>query len=50
MGKKNAIEYWKSNKDFELILVTENKEIYITTNLKNSFNVTDKSLTIININ
>lgn len=37
MGKDKAVEYWKANKDFELILITEDKEIYITPNLEESF-------------
>jgi hypothetical protein len=46
MGKEKAIEYWKENKDFELILITDDREIYITSDLKDSFSVTDESLVI----
>ena len=38
MGKDKALEYWRSyGKDFELILYTADKRLYITEGLKNSF-------------
>lgn len=49
MGKDKTIEFWKLNKNFELILITKDKNVYITSGLKNSFNITDRALTVINI-
>lgn len=39
MGKEKAVEYWKQHHNFEMILVTENKEIYITDGIKGKFNL-----------
>lgn len=39
MGKEKAVEYWKLHHNFEMILVTENKEIYITDGIKGKFNL-----------
>lgn len=50
MGKEKAIEYWKENKDFELILITDDREIYITSDLKDSFLTEDEKLSINIIN
>ena len=46
MGVDEAINYWKQNKDendaFEMILITDDKKIYITENLFDSFTLQDK--------
>lgn len=46
MGVDEAINYWKQNKDendaFEMILITDDKKIYITENLVDSFTLQDK--------
>ena len=46
MGVDEAINYWKQNKDendaFEMILITDDKKIYITENLVDSFILQDK--------
>lgn len=46
MGVDEAINYWKKNKDendaFEMILITDDKKIYITENLVDSFTLQDK--------
>lgn len=39
MGKEKAVEYWKLHHNFEMILVTEDKEIYITDGIKGKFNL-----------
>lgn len=39
MGKDKAAEYWKAHQNFDLIIVTENKEIYITDGIKGRFNL-----------
>ena len=41
MGKEKATDYWKQNPGFEMILITENGEIYITEELENSFSLDD---------
>lgn len=46
MGVDEAINYWKQSKDendvFEMILITDDKKIYITENLVDSFTLQDK--------
>lgn len=37
MGLDKASDYWKAHKDFEMILITENGEIYLTEGIENSF-------------
>ncbi|MBE5866791.1 MAG: FAD:protein FMN transferase [Lachnospiraceae bacterium] len=37
MGKKNAVEFWRSAGDFEMLLVTEGGELYITEGLQENF-------------
>lgn len=37
MGPDRAIEYWKKNPDFEMILLTEDREMYLTEGLANQF-------------
>jgi len=33
-GSKNAIDYWKNNRDFEMIIIKNNKELIYTSGLK----------------
>ena len=46
MGVDEAINYWKQSKDendvFEMILIADDKKIYITENLVDSFTLQDK--------
>lgn len=37
MGREKAATYWRENQDFEMILVTENREIYLTEGIKDKF-------------
>lgn len=48
-GRENAIEYWKQHRDFDFILITEDRELIYTTNLKDKIKIlTDfESVTII---
>lgn len=39
MGKEKAVDYWKQNPGFEMILITENGEVFITEALENSFSL-----------
>lgn len=36
-GKENALEYWKEYKNFDMIIVTDKKEILITEGIKDCF-------------
>lgn len=42
MGAEEAISYWKQNSDFEMILLTDKDEIYITEGLENRFTLQEK--------
>lgn len=42
LGKDKAIEFWKQNPDFDFILVTDKKEIYLTSRIKNKFSLSEK--------
>ena len=42
LGKEKAIEFWKQNPDFDFILVTDKKEIYLTSRIKNKFSLSEK--------
>ncbi|MDO4302159.1 MAG: FAD:protein FMN transferase [Clostridia bacterium] len=46
MGKDNAIQYWQKNKDFEMILITEDRGIYITSGLADGFTSNDEGLNV----
>lgn len=46
MGLDKASEYWRENKDFEAVLITDNNEIYVTSGLKDSF-FSDREYSII---
>ncbi len=37
MGKDRAIEYWRENKNFDVILITENDELLITEGIADKF-------------
>ena len=41
MGKDKAIEFWRSRRDFDLILVTDSREVLISEPLKESFSLQD---------
>lgn len=43
MGLEQAEEYWKTHEGFEMLLVTENDEIYLTEGLENSFTLNEYS-------
>ncbi len=42
MGKDKAIDFWKENGDFDMILITENNEIFITEKLFENFELLDE--------
>lgn len=46
MGMEKAIEYQKKYKDFEVVFITNENEIYITSGLQNNFK-SDRSFSII---
>ena len=37
MGLDGALDYWRAHGDFELILITEDREIYLTPGLEDTF-------------
>ena len=42
MGLENAVRYWRSRQEeqpFDMILVTEEKEVYVTEEIKDRFNL-----------
>lgn len=39
MGTENAIRFWKENRDFEMILITENQKFFYTSGLKDKIAV-----------
>lgn len=39
MGKEDAINFWKNNNDFKMILITKNKEVYASKSLENKITV-----------
>lgn len=39
MGADRAIEFWRENSEFEMILLTDTNEILLTEGLENSFTV-----------
>lgn len=41
MGKDTAINYWKQNLDYEMILIDQEEQIYITEGLKNNFSLAE---------
>lgn len=48
MGTDKAIEYWKSHKDFDMVLVSNDGTIYITENLQENFkNISNLTVEVI---
>lgn len=41
MGLEEATEYWKANSSFEMLLVTDENEIYLTEGIKDDFTLSD---------
>ncbi|MFR6291661.1 MAG: FAD:protein FMN transferase [Peptococcaceae bacterium] len=41
MGQEAALDYWRETGGFELILVTEDRHVYVTAGLENVFNLGD---------
>lgn len=39
MGKDAAVEHWRKNRDFEMIIVTDNGEITVTEGIQSSFSL-----------
>ena len=37
MGQEAAVNYWRENSDFEMILLTEDRKIYLTEGLTDKF-------------
>jgi thiamine biosynthesis lipoprotein len=49
MGTDKAIQYWKSSPNFGMVLVTNDKSIYITEDLEDTFqNLTTFNLEVLN--
>jgi thiamine biosynthesis lipoprotein len=49
LGTDKAIQYWESNPNFGMVLVTDDKSIYITQDLTDTFqNLTDYNLEVLN--
>ena len=47
-GFEKAVNYWKNNKDFDMILVTDRKNIFITEGIADTFeNVSEMSMEVI---
>lgn len=42
MGLEEAAEYWKENGGFEMLLVTDGNEIYLTEGIKNDFSLSEE--------
>ncbi len=48
MGEDKAVEFWRKNQDFDMILVTDSQEIIYTSGMENSFeNLTEMSAEVI---
>ena len=46
MGADDALDYWREAGDFDLILVTEEREVYITLRLENAFSLNGDGFTL----
>lgn len=42
MGKEKAIEYWYDKQNFEMLLLTRNDELYVTSVLEKQFKINDE--------
>lgn len=42
MGVEKAAEFWREYRDFEMVLITDNNEIYITEGLEDSFSLQEE--------
>jgi thiamine biosynthesis lipoprotein len=47
-GLEKGLEFAKTQKDIEAILITSNSEVYVTPGLKGSFRITDSSFKLMN--
>jgi len=43
LGQDKALKYWRNYKDFDMIIVTENNQIYCTSGLTEAFKLSDSS-------
>lgn len=47
MGKDKAVDFWRKNKsDFDIILIGNDSNIYVSKNIANDFNLLDKNFTL----
>jgi len=49
MGKDKAIEMWREENDFEMILVSQDREIFITEGVTAAFTLTDKTKKLVEV-
>ncbi|MGN1318456.1 MAG: hypothetical protein ACI4VF_05520 [Lachnospirales bacterium] len=49
MGYDKAINYWKQNNDFEMIIITQDKKIFITEGIEKNFSL-DENYSSLKIN
>lgn len=43
MGLENTLDYWWANDEFELVLITEDRHVYITAGLKDVFSLNESA-------
>lgn len=43
MGADEAVNYWQQNKDFDMILITNDNEVYLTEGVKDKFNLSNSN-------
>lgn len=46
MGIEKATEFWRKYKDFDFIIVTKNKKVYVTSGIKTMFNKINENWTV----
>lgn len=46
MGLDRAQEYWRTHEGFEMILITEENEVYVTEGIRNQFQLNEASMGI----